>query len=338
MLIEIGTPSCLPLGLARVDQNNELKTCLLGITLQHPPVHLSAQAHTGLKITGARADIGYDQAIRFLQYYQLKHQAEVEIELAIPAFVGLGSETMLGLTVAQALSWLNDLSYTNSDMQQWMQALNLEPQNALELYSFERGGLLLVESETLAPAQVPALLRRQEITHEERHAWAFVFLFPRVPKGTLKTVEADRLAALVQASSHLSRESGHLVTEDMWTAVANDDIAAFGRSLMALQQMNQTALANAGTPFELSVDEQAVLDLMRDFGAAAWGKCMTGLGLYALVRGGDTSRTLRKRVQDHVGIMGGIVMATITDNVGMRHTIKDKNLHDNKLGPVRVKK
>ncbi len=83
MLIEIGAPVCLPLGLVQVDN----KTCLLGLTLQHPPVHLSAQAYAGFMVTGARADIGYKYATRFLDCHQLEHRANVEIELAIPASI-----------------------------------------------------------------------------------------------------------------------------------------------------------------------------------------------------------------------------------------------------------
>ncbi|MCP4424701.1 MAG: hypothetical protein GY803_09430 [Chloroflexi bacterium] len=337
MLIEIGTPACLPLGLATIEQNNKLKPALLGISLQHPPTHLFAQAHSRLKITGARADISYELADRFRQYHQLKQQAEVEIELAIPAFVGLGSETMLGLSMAQILSWLNSLPFAKSDMLQMMPALNLGIQHALELHSFDRGGLLLVESKAKT-GQLPEILRRHEITHEERNAWAFVFYFPRIPKGTSKALEAERLAALLEAAPHLNRESGELVTGELWTAVENDDIAAFGESLMALQQMNQTALSSAGAPFAISADEQTVLELMRDFGAVAWGKCLTGLGLYGLVKGGDSSRELRKIVRNRVGIYGGIVMATVTDNAGARHFIKEKGLHDDKQGPVRVKR
>ncbi len=62
-MIEIGAPASLPLGVVQVEQNHNLKTCLLGLTLQHPPVHLSVRASNHLKVTSAPADKGYEQAL-----------------------------------------------------------------------------------------------------------------------------------------------------------------------------------------------------------------------------------------------------------------------------------
>lgn len=62
-MIEIGAPASLPLGVVRVEQNHNLKTCLLGLTQQHPPLHLSVRASNHLKVTGARADKGFEQAL-----------------------------------------------------------------------------------------------------------------------------------------------------------------------------------------------------------------------------------------------------------------------------------
>jgi predicted sugar kinase len=320
-----------------LESNGELKSCLLGLTLQHPPVNLFVQAHDGLKITGARANIAFRQTRTFLQYHGLERQAEVEIELAIPAYVGLNSEVMLGLSMAKALAWLNDLPYENSDLPQLAHAVGLAPRHALAARGFEQGGLLLVETESESGA-VPAVLRRREISHEERDAWAIVFYFPRIPENTPEHLGEEQLRSLLRAAPHLSRQSGDLATGDLWQAVVNDDIGAFGETLLELQRMNHAALASAGRPWELASDEQDIIDLMRDSGAQAWGRCLNGLGIWGLIRGGDASRALRKTVRDRVGIFGGIVMATITDNKGAQHVIRDENLDDNKMTPIRTRR
>ena len=46
MLIEIAAPAMLPLGLVRVEHDSQLKTCLLGLTVQHPPVTVRAEQET----------------------------------------------------------------------------------------------------------------------------------------------------------------------------------------------------------------------------------------------------------------------------------------------------
>jgi len=85
--------------------------------------------------------------------------------------------------------------------------------------------------------------------------------------------------------------------------------------------MNQAGLAAAGVPLRFSPDEQAVQDLFRDQGAFGWGRSLTGLALYGLVRGATHSIEVRRHLSQLVGIYGGRVMATITDNVGARHVI-----------------
>jgi predicted sugar kinase len=335
MLIELNVPASLPLGLVQLEAEAGLKTCLLGFTLQHPPVHLQAQAHPELVVSGPRADKAYEQAGRFSQHHGLKTGAEVEIELAIPALMGLGSEAMLGLGIAQALAWVHELSLPEDKAPQLAAVLGLEPGHALELWGFDRGGLLLVDTRP-GPTGQPDLIRRQEIAHKEKDAWAFVFVLPRVPKDTPETLETDRLAHLLQAAPHLSPDSGRLVTEELWPAVAADDIAAFGQGLMRLQQMNQTALARARTPVELSDDHQATLDLMHDHGAFAWGQSPTGLCLYALVRGAKDSIDLRQKLRQHLSVFGGTIMATITDNDGARYTVQDKTLAADKPRPIRT--
>jgi beta-RFAP synthase len=322
LLIEIGAPASLPLGLVQIEHNHAHKTCLLGFTLQHPPVQLSARKHKRLSINGARANKGYEQAFRFLEYHNLQHQAEVEIELSIPAFVGLGSDAMLGLSIAQALSWLHGLPLDNSI--KLAQAIGLSPNQALEVWGYDQGGLLLVDTQTQSGTH-PEILQRQEIAHKERKAWAFVFYFPRISGKTPAAYEAENMAKHLSAAPHLSSESGRLVMQDLLPAVNNDDITAFGRALNGLQEVNRAALQSAGTPLETTTDQRSVLDLMKANGALAWGQSLSGLCLYALVEGGDASRALRMKLQDHIGYYGGRVMATITDNSGARYLIKDEN-------------
>lgn len=335
MLIELTVPASLPLALVQLEDETGLKTGLLGFTVQHPPVHLSAQARPELVVSGPRADKGYEQAGRFLAYHGLKSGAEVEIELAIPAFMGLGSEAMLGLAVGEALAWAHDLPLGADKAHQLALALGFGPQHALEIWGFDRGGLLLVEAQAGA-ARKPELLRRQEIAHPEKEAWALVLVLPRPPQDAPEELETEQLTKLLQAAPCLSSESGRLVVEALWPAVANDDIAAFGQTLMRLGQLNQEALAGAGMLSTLSDDQQAILDLMRDQGACAWGQSATGLCLYALVRGAKASIALRQKLSQHLGIFGGRVMATITNNTGARSVVKAKNLADDRPRPPGV--
>lgn len=297
MILEIATPASLFLGLIEAADG----PALLTLAVQHPPVQLYAQAQRRLHITGPRAHIAHAHALRFLQHHRLSRLGEIEIELAIPAFMGLNGDAMLGLATAQALAWAHDLPDWKS-VPQLAAALGLPPSRNGEIAAYQAGGLTLTGMRHPAEHRVP-VLRRAEIAHPERDAWAFVLYFPQPPENTPETYEDERLQTCLQTGAPAPAS----LAEDIFAAVQNNDLAAFGQGLMSLRQR---------TPHSVAQDSQAILDLMGQSGAFAWGQCLTGYGLWALVKGGDASRALRKKISDHVGFFGGRVMATITDNRG----------------------
>ena len=319
-MIEIGAPAGLPLGLVTVEQNSGMTPCLLGVTLQHPPVHLSNRPGRGLRVTGARANLAYQQAERFLQAHGLEPQSDLRIELAIPMGMGLSSEPMLGLSVARALAWQHDLPH--ADISALARATGLSPAAAPAIWGFDQGGLLFVEAVDPAATALPPILRRYDIAHPDKHAWVFVLVLPRLPTGTPTTLEAEQLTALRNAASHPDDTTWPLVRDRLWPALEQDDLPAFAQALMQIAAQNQAALAAAGTPHILSAEEQTILEMMRTHGAVAWGRSLTGLALYGLIEGAQASRALRRQLRRHLGPSGGTVMATITDNGGARTVIK----------------
>lgn len=335
MLIELGAPASLPLSLVKIDHGDGVKTALLSLTVQHPPIEVVAQQHNKqLKITGARAHIGRQYARQFLRSHQLRQRAEIEIDRSIPAFMGLGSDALLGLTMAKGLAWVHHLPL--DDSQALAKALSLPPQHVAELWGFDQGGLLLVETD--APeGEMPQILERREIEHHKNEAWAFVFVLPRTQKGTPDDYEAQQMRDLLSLAPYLSSESGRIVMQETLPAVENDDIAAFGKSLLRLHKLIYTAQSEAGTLKAMTPADYAILHLMRDSGAFAWGRSLTGGCLYGLVKGAKASIELRKVLRKSLGPFAGTILATITDNRGSAHVIKEERLEDKRLKPYRLR-
>ncbi len=306
MDVELTSPSCLLLGLAQLDG----QICQVGITLQFPQIQLLARESPALAVSGARADLAWRQAAHFFQQQHLPPRAEIEIELAIPQFMGLGSAAMLGLSVARALSTLHALPA--DDAAELARAIGLADDEALEAHAFAQGGLLVV-------GEHGALLRRHAIAHQgEANDWVFVFVLPRPPGATPETLEIDRRGALRAAARHLGAEMSSVITADLCPAAERDDIDTFAQALARIQTLNQAALASAGQPATLTPQEQTILDIMRDAGALTAGRTLAGLGLYGLIKGGGPSRELRRTLTERLGYFGGTVMASICENNGAR--------------------
>ena len=316
MQIEIGGPACLPLVLVNYPDGT---TGLLGVTLRFPALNVTARASRLLDITGARADHVADRTRRYLQAQRLPEQGQVEIELAIPSHMGLGSDALMALAGAQAAAWVHGQPF--EDPAAIASAAGLGPEHALEVQAYAQGGVLLVEAPR-AGAAAPRVLRRETLEHAQDKAWAFVLYLPRVPAGTPAALEAERLTALLRAQAHLSAETGRQLDAELWPALVGDDIDGFGRALRAIQDLNAAALAQAGLAVPLTEDEQGLLDLYRDNGAVAWGRSPTGLALFALIRGASPSVALRKKVVERVGIHAGTALAGIVDNAGARFAIQ----------------
>ena len=106
--IEIISPCLLHLGFVWHKQ----QVCELGVALQLPLIQFTAKPAPQLSISGARAQVALSAAEYFLHKHHLPLEGEIEIESAIPAHMGLGSDAMLRASTVRALS--HDLDLTAS--------------------------------------------------------------------------------------------------------------------------------------------------------------------------------------------------------------------------------
>ena len=334
MRIEIGAPAILPLAIAHMKRGNKLRAVMLGVALQHPPVHIVAEKHQELLIYGPRAHIARQIAHNYLQRTGFPLNAEIQIENVIPSLVGYGSDSILALSVAQALAWVNAGNF--EDTAALARHTNLRPANALAYWGFARGGMLLVELEA-ENDEMPILLRRHELKHKDKEAWAFVFFFPRLPDGTPEALEYKRQEELLKAMIYLPESSGTMINELLWPALEQDDITAFGDGLMAVRKLNEEALQQAGAWPEASEDAEQLYSVFQESGAVAWGQSLNGPGLFALVRGATASQKTRANLLRTIGHMRGQFNATITDNEGARYVIRQEGIHDQDYRPIRTR-
>lgn len=291
---ELTSPACLPLGIVIADG----QPALLGITLQYPPIQLLAKDHNELSVTGARSPIARAEAEEWFIAAGLPPRAELEIELAIPAYMGLGSEVMMRQTVARGLSKLTGRDNV-------ARADDFSNGKSLELWSSALGGLLVTSPNG-------AVLKQHDIHHDDENAWVFVIHMPHPPADTPPSLETDLRLALLKANPTTDVAS-------LWAAVEANDAEAAGTALQAIQTETRAALEKAGTPQVIFDENARMLEMIRTSrNVLAWGQSFGGLATWGLIKGTGPSQEARARMRRVAGYEGGTILASITSNTGIQ--------------------
>lgn len=322
--IEIGIPAILPLAIARLSNSETTKPVMLGVTLQHPPIHFLVARHKEMKIYGPRADVVRQFAEMYAARKGLEQAVEIRIDSTSPSMVGVGSDSLLALGAAQAMAWVNGLDF--EDVDTLAEDMEIKHSDPLAYWGYKKGGFLLVELDSTRKDGA-TLLRHHSVHHRDHLAWAFVYHFPKIPQGTAESIEADRLDLLKTAVFHMPPETGGIIDDQLWPALLNDDLVAFGQALMALMGLNETVLKALDSWLEPTESAQKVLDLFAEDTAVAWGVGLTGFNTFGLLKGGAASQEIRAKMLQKVGYFSGQFDATISDVDGAKFNIKDEDLH-----------
>lgn len=323
--IEIGIPAILPLAIARLEVEGGIKSVILGVTLQHPPIHFLVASAQEMTIYGPRADVTRHHAETYAEQKKALRPVEIRIDNSSPSLVGFGSDDMIALGAAQAVAWVNGLAY--EDIEGLAKDTAVITQNPLAFRAFERGGFLLVELETKT-GELPAVLRHHTLDHRDHQAWAFVYHFPKSPEGVSEQIEQERMDVLKTAVNHMPIQTGQIIVDELWPALEADDIEAFGEALMKVRAINKTVMGEQDLWPKMEESGQQVCDVFaNNESIVAHGESLTGIGVFALCRGSLASQEIRKQLLKDVGYFAGQYDATVSDRDGAKVTTKDEDLH-----------
>jgi predicted sugar kinase len=238
------------------------------------------------------------QALAWFEQHNLPPKADLEIELAIPAHMGLGSEAMLDLTVARGLEALNgpeNVTGLESVHSIW----------EIEAWSHSKGGLIVAGRDG-------RLIQRHALEHNDENAWVFVIHLPRPTADTSPSLETDLRYALLRAEPTTD-------IEPLWSAVEANDAQAAGAALMTIQAETRAALEKAGTPQIISEAAAQMLEMIRTSrNILAWGQSFGGLATWGLIKGAGPSQEARTRMRRVAGYEGGTILASVTSNTGLQ--------------------
>lgn len=326
-MIEVKTFARLHLGL--LDNNGEQGRLYgsIGLAVSHPRLLLKANAADSLIIEGPEKERVTTFAQRFINCYDLKTGAHLNLLAGIPPHVGLGSGTQLALAIGTALARLAGLHLSIQDI---ALAVGRGAHSGIGISTFRYGGFVLDGGHKIVSKpndsstsdnqtgeveknHIPPVLFRHSMPKD----WIFVTVIPATRHGFNGEKENKAFQQLPQAPASLVEKISRVLLIRMLPALVEKDIANFGRALTDIQCMVGDCFAAVqGGRFADPVSEKVVAFLL-DKGAAGIGQSSWGPTVYGLVKGKAKARQLAREVHMFLdGLGGGQVLCVQPQNRG----------------------
>jgi beta-ribofuranosylaminobenzene 5'-phosphate synthase len=328
-MIEVRTCARLHLGL--LDNNGEQGRLYgsIGLAINRPELVLRAETADELSVEGSEISRITAYAERFISRYGIPKGAHLNLLTAIPAHVGLGSGTQLGLAVGAALARLAGLKLSVADI---AVAVERGVHSGIGIATFQHGGFVLDGGHRILPTQsaasdeskhsrqieksrVPPVIFRHPMPGD----WHFVTAIPDMGPGFSGAKEHSAFLQLPVAPSSLVEKISWVLLMKMLPALVEKDIANFGRALTSIQCMVGDCFASVqGGRFATPVLEKLV-EFLLEKGAAGAGQSSWGPTVYGLVAGREHARQLERQVRAYLDSQGGgLVFCVQPQNRGAR--------------------
>jgi beta-RFAP synthase len=323
-MIEVQTCARLHLGLLDNNGGQGRLYGSIGLAVNHPHLILRAEPADGLHVEGLEAERIATYAQRFISRYNQPRGARLSLITGIPAHVGLGSGTQLGLAVGSALARLAGLPLSVPEI---ALAVGRGMHSGIGIATFQHGGFVLdgghrltasvsdagVPSREIVKDSVPPLL----FHHPMPKHWYFVVVIPETGQGFSGAKEQSAFLQLPIAPAEVVEKISWVLLMKMLPALVEDDIGSFGRALTHIQSMVGDCFASVqGGRFATPALEKIVGFLLEN-GAAGAGQSSWGPTVYGLVDGETRARKLIQDVRTYLtGFGGGSLFCVQAQNRG----------------------
>lgn len=271
----------------------------IGAAAPAPTLCVSARASDSVSVLGEDAGRVREMVDRVQTYFNLAGGVRVTVHRLLPAHVGLGSGTQLALSVAKAIAELNGIA---ADVGQLSVALGRGDRSAVGTHTFDGGGFVVEGGRTRGSAQVSPLIARLEIPE----SWWCVVGVPDGPPGVNGPDESAAFADLPDPAEHEVGQVARMVLMSLLPALADRDLATFGRTLTAIQALTGEWFAPAqGGTFAPGPTSELV-NSMADWGAVGVGQSSWGPAVYGIAASEDEGRRLGEKVRRALGSAGRV--------------------------------
>ncbi|PWU23360.1 MAG: hypothetical protein C5B48_08740 [Candidatus Rokuibacteriota bacterium] len=270
----------------------------IGAAAPAPTLQLSARPAPTLTVVGADAERAEGFARAFIAYHRLDAGADVSIERVLPPHAGLGSGTQLALAVARALAELLGLPTASAHL---ALAVGRAQRSAVGTWTFDGGGFVVEGGRRAGCDGVAPLIARLPFPP----AWRCIVAVPRGAPALSGADEAAALAALPPPPRGEAERIAHLVLMSLLPALADADIAAFGRALTEIQTTTGGWFASVQGGAFAQGPSAELIRRMAEWGAPGVGQSSWGPAVYGIVDGADSASRFADNVRVLLDRCGG---------------------------------
>jgi beta-ribofuranosylaminobenzene 5'-phosphate synthase len=271
----------------------------IGAAAPSPTLLVSACRSDTLEVAGEDADRAAGFARQMLAHHGLGGGARLCVHRSLPSHAGLGSGTQLALAVACALGELYGLGTEPAELSR---AVGRADRSAIGTYAFARGGLIVEGGRCPGSEKIAPLLARLPFPS----TWRCIVGVPHTAPGMSG---ADETAAFDKLEAPAEREVervSHLVLMALLPALADADLAAFGKALSAIQSITGRWFAPVqGGTFAPGPSADLVRS-MAQWGALGVGQSSWGPAVYGIVDGEARGHRLAQQVGAELGPAGSV--------------------------------
>lgn len=271
----------------------------IGAAASTPTLLVSATPAETLTVDGEDAARAEEYARQFLDFHHIRGGGLLRVHRALPRHAGLGSGTQLALSVARALAELHGVSVDARDL---ARAVGRARRSAIGTWTFAGGGLVVEGGRRPDRDVCGPLLARLPFPL----TWRCVVAVPEGAPGISGTEEADAFARLPPPPEHDVEHVAHLVLMSLLPALADADLAAFGRALTEVQELTGRWFAPAQGGTFAPGQSAALVQHMREWGASGVGQSSWGPAVYGIVEGEDAALRLTDNVRERLGARGSV--------------------------------
>ncbi|MGE5230874.1 MAG: beta-ribofuranosylaminobenzene 5'-phosphate synthase family protein [Deltaproteobacteria bacterium] len=271
----------------------------MGAAIPTPSLLVEAARASDVEADGPDAERAVGFARRMLALHGQSGGARLRVHRAIPAHVGLGSGTQLGLAVARAVAELYQLPAATREL---ARAVDRGQRSAIGTWAFESGGFILEGGRRPGTDEVAPLLARYEIPP----TWRYVVVIPAAAPGLSGDAEADAFRRLPPPDTREVERVAHLVLMRLLPGLVERDLEAFGSALSEIQRITGGWFAGAQGSVFAPGPTGPLIERLAAAGAAGVGQSSWGPTAYAIVEGAERGRELARLASGWLGNRGSV--------------------------------